>query len=137
MAFCPPGLVAELFDPVWPLTACHSNLTAGYFCMKSREDAQQTCRCRRGRSNFPQVVHIIFLTQLFDINFATSHEQSMPVETQRSAFLCQYSCWADRSMALKFFDPTLEFWLKGILSFKNLQARSMICAFACRLGSCG
>ena len=34
-----------------------------------------------------------FLTERFDTNFAISQEQSVPVATQRSAFLCQYVVW--------------------------------------------
>ena len=67
-----------------------------------------------------------FLTERFDTNFAISQEQSVPVATQRSAFLCQYSYWAERSMALRVFDPTVLFWFNEIRSFKYLHALSMV-----------
>ena len=72
-----------------------------------------------------------FLTERFDTNFAISQEQSVPVATQRSAFLCQYSYWAERSIALRVFDPIVCYFGATKSGPSNI---SMPCQwFGCRL----
>ena len=46
-------------------------------------------------------------------NLTISQEQSTPVASQRSSFLCQYSYWADLSLARRAAEPTLQCWLRG------------------------
>ena len=70
--------------------------------------------------------HFIACNQAMILAMCQAHK--VPDATQRSWLRCQYSYWALRAFARIKGEPTTQFWLSLILSFRYRHARSTIWA---------